>query len=191
MNHPETSALAFATARGNRDAAAEFVRATQVSVWRYVAYLADRHVADDLTQETYLRAFGALHSFRGDVDARIWLLAIARRTVADHHRWQRRRSRITAASVPETEPATPDHAEGVALHELVRRLDPDRRTAFVLTQLLGLSYDEAATVSDVPVGTIRSRVARARGELISALDSSREDRPAQRERRERPRQAMT
>ncbi len=53
--------------------------------------------------------------------------------------------------------------------DLVRRLEGDRREAFVLTQLLGLSYAEAAEVAGCPVGTIRSRVARARADLVTAL----------------------
>ena len=57
----------------------------------------------------------------------------------------------------------------MAVADLLARLDPDRREAFVLTQLLGLPYAEAAEVAGCPVGTIRSRVARARGDLIAAL----------------------
>lgn len=60
-------------------------------------------------------------------------------------------------------PATPE------LNELVAALDPDRRVAFVLTQVLGLSYHEAAAACDCPIGTIRSRVARARQDLMSAV----------------------
>jgi RNA polymerase sigma-70 factor, ECF subfamily len=59
----------------------------------------------------------------------------------------------------------------VDVHRLIERLDLDRRAAFVLTQLLGLSYLEAAEACDVPVGTIRSRVARARAELIGQLEA--------------------
>jgi RNA polymerase sigma-70 factor (ECF subfamily) len=169
MTHSDNT-LAFAAARGDRDAAAELVRATQAHVWRYVAYLADQQVADDLTQETYLRAFRALRTFRGDVDVQIWLLGVARHTVADHHRRQRRRP-APAPFPPHTEPALPDHADTVALQQVIRRLDQDRRTAFVLTQLLGLSYADAAKVCDVPIGTIRSRVARARDNLIRALEA--------------------
>jgi RNA polymerase sigma-70 factor (ECF subfamily) len=61
--------------------------------------------------------------------------------------------------------AVPDASGSVAGSDLLSRLDPDRRAAFVLTQLLGMSYAEAATVCEVPVGTIRSRVSRAREEL--------------------------
>lgn len=56
----------------------------------------------------------------------------------------------------------------VLLRRLVDALDPDRRDAFVLTQLLGLTYAEAADVCGCPVGTIRSRVARAREDLVAA-----------------------
>ncbi|MBO0851703.1 MAG: hypothetical protein J2P20_19740 [Pseudonocardia sp.] len=57
----------------------------------------------------------------------------------------------------------------MALHAVLDRLDPDRRLAFLLTQLLGLSYLEAAQVCGCPVGTIRSRVARARDDLVAQL----------------------
>ena len=60
-------------------------------------------------------------------------------------------------------------AEGATVNDLLARLDVDRREAFVLTQLLGLSYAEAADVAGCPVGTIRSRVARARADLVDAL----------------------
>lgn len=53
--------------------------------------------------------------------------------------------------------------------DLVDSLDPDRRSAFVLTQVIGLSYEEAAAVVGCPIGTIRSRVARARADLVEAL----------------------
>jgi RNA polymerase sigma-70 factor (ECF subfamily) len=60
-------------------------------------------------------------------------------------------------------------AEGAVVTDLLARLDPDRREAFVLTQLLGLPYAEAAEVAGCPVGTIRSRVARARADLVDSL----------------------
>jgi RNA polymerase sigma-70 factor (ECF subfamily) len=62
-----------------------------------------------------------------------------------------------------------DPADSVTLQSLLDALDRDRREAFVLTQLVGLSYAEAADVCACPVGTIRSRVARARADLVSAF----------------------
>ena len=82
----DVTALALAAGGGDRAALSEFIRATQAEVWRFVARLAGRQAADDLTQETYLRVLGALADFKGRSSARTWLLAIARRTVADRLR---------------------------------------------------------------------------------------------------------
>ena len=163
----EVTTLARAAARGDADALAELVRATQGDVWRFISYLAGRDAADDLTQETYLRAVRSLPTFRNRAPFRVWLLAVARRVVAAHFddkaREELRRNRAWAQP---RHPGAGDPAEEVALRGLIADLDHDRRDAFVLTQLLGYSYEEAATACGCPVGTIRSRVARAREQLI-------------------------
>ena len=165
--------LAPAAVNGDPLAAAALVRATQGDVWRLCAALGDRQSADDLTQETYLRAFGALHRFAGRSSLRTWLLAIARRVCADAVRAGRRRRLTLVGDVDLAALAAGDGAdrvgEGVAVSDALARLDPDRREAFALTQVLGLSYAEAADVVGCPVGTIRSRVARARADLVAAL----------------------
>ena len=169
----EITQWAFAARRGDRDAMEQFVRGTQRDVWRFVAHLADPRLADDLAQETYLRALGALPRFEGRSSARTWLLAIARRVVVDQIRAVQVRPR--RAEVPDwqdaAERAQPaaGFEDGVVLQELIRSLDADRREAFVLTQTLGLPYADAAAVCDCPIGTIRSRVARAREDLITAM----------------------
>jgi RNA polymerase sigma-70 factor (ECF subfamily) len=165
--------IATDAAGGDPLAAAALVRRTQPDVWRLCAALGDRASADDLTQETYLRAFGSLHRFEHRSSVRTWLLAIARRVCADAVRAQRRR-RVTLVGDEHLEAlAGSDGADRVAedatVADLLDRLDADRREAFVLTQLLGLSYAEAAAVAGCPVGTIRSRVARARGDLVASL----------------------
>jgi RNA polymerase sigma-70 factor (ECF subfamily) len=103
------------------------------------------------------------------------LLSIARRVCADAVR-SRRRRRLTLVrddadleSLSRRPHGADPVAEGVTVADLLTRLDPDRREAFVLTQLLGLPYAEAAEVAGCPVGTIRSRVARARVDLIGSL----------------------
>jgi RNA polymerase sigma-70 factor, ECF subfamily len=170
----ELERVAAAAVDGDPLAAATLVRATQSDVWRLCAALGDRDSADDLTQETYARAFASLHRFEGRSSLRTWLLAIARRVCADAVR-SRRRRRLTLVRDDadlETLRRADDAdrvAEGAAVTDLLGRLDPDRREAFALTQLLGLSYAEAAEVAGCPVGTIRSRVARARADLVEAL----------------------
>jgi RNA polymerase sigma-70 factor (ECF subfamily) len=159
---------------GDPLAAAALVRATQSEVWRLCAALGDRDSADDLTQETYLRAFGSLHRFEGRSSLRTWLLSIARRVCADALRSRRRRRLTLVRDDADLEALAGSDgadrvAEGSAVADLLGRLDADRREAFVLTQLLGLPYAEAAEVAGCPVGTIRSRVARARADLVAGL----------------------
>lgn len=178
VQHPDepatvdvTTALALRARAGDVTAQAAFVRATQAEVWRFTAALIDPGQADDLTQDTYLRAFKALPGFEGRSSVRTWLLGIARRVCADHLRAvvRRRRLDLRLAAQAHTELGQPDPAHRLGTADLLARLGDERRTAFVLTQVLGLSYAEAAAVEEVPVGTIRSRVARAREELVTAL----------------------
>lgn len=160
------------------------MRASQREVWRLVAHLADVGLADDLTQETYLRAIPSLARFAGRSSARTWLLSIARRVVVDHIRAARSRPRTARTEdwveVADQRQATAHRAAAgfediVELSVLLDQLDPERREALVLTQILGLSYAEAADVCRCPLGTIRSRVARARDDLERAGEQRRND----------------
>ncbi len=172
---PATQA-ALAAATGDPAAQRGFVRLTQPEVWRFVAGLVDPGSADDLTQETYLRAFRALSGFEARSTARTWLLGIARRVCADHIRTLQRRRRFEAdqlAAAPVAGGSAPDHAGWLSAADLLRSLSEDRRSAFLLTQLVGLTYAEVAEVEGVPVGTVRSRVARARTQLIAAVQAAR------------------
>ncbi len=169
--------LALDAGDGDRHALASFVRSSQAEVWRMCAHLVDRQSADDLTQEVYLRAVPALARFRGDSSARTWLLTITRRTCVDAIRRNVRQRRLVdrlRTQSHELEALSPDPAEDDVrdLDALVAGLEHDRRMAFVMTQVIGLSYGEAAEVCDVPIGTIRSRVSRARADLLDALGST-------------------
>ena len=167
--------LALQARAGDRIALDGFVRATQADVWRCCAHLVAMDAADDLTQETYLRLVRALPGFRGESSGRTFVLSIARRVCADEIRHRTRRrglsDRLQRRRVPL---AVGDRADATALEQLVKALDDERRAAFVLTQLLGLSYEDAAEVCGCAVGTIRSRVSRARQVLIDALDDTAE-----------------
>lgn len=161
---------------GDADAVERFIRALHCDVLRYVAHLsADPQSADDLTQETFIRALGSLHRFEGRSSARAWLLSIARRAVIDDFRRAAARPRLSDChdwrrAAEQTQPVdVPGFEEGIALLDLLATLPDERREAFVLTQLLGLPYAEAADVTNCPVGTIRSRVARARASLLDLL----------------------
>ncbi|MFD5812753.1 sigma-70 family RNA polymerase sigma factor [Streptomyces sp. NPDC127038] len=170
------TAWALAARAGDPAAVERFVRALHRDVVRYVAHLsADPQAAEDLAQDTFLRALGSLHRFEGRSSARTWLLSIARRAVIDSLRYAAVRPRSAGAAdwrtaVERAQPlGLPGFDDGVALRELLDVLPAERREAFVLTQLMGLPYADAAQVSGCPVGTVRSRVARARATLLVLL----------------------
>jgi RNA polymerase sigma-70 factor (ECF subfamily) len=166
------SFLARAAASGDERALREFLLGVRVPLVRFCTSLSSDDEAEDLAQETLMRVLRALPGYRGDANALTWALAIARHVCVDHVRRASRRRRISA-EWPETnvivQPSSVHEYE-----ELLGHLDAEQRAAFVLTQLIGLSYDEAATVCDCPMGTIRSRVARARArmaEMIALADA--------------------
>jgi RNA polymerase sigma-70 factor (ECF subfamily) len=163
----ELTELLLAAQDGDRLALSAWIKRSQAEVWRLCAQLVSREQADDVTQEVFLRAYKALPAFRGDSSARTWLLSIARRTCADAVRDLRRRRRLAARF--ERPSYEPDPARMVTVEALLAGLDPERRLAFVLTQVLGLSYADAAEICECPVGTIRSRIARARADLVERL----------------------
>ncbi len=165
--------LALAAGSGDHQALEGFVQGTQRDVWRFVAHLSGPRQADDLTQETYLRALKSVRRFAGRSSARTWLLSIARRVVVDQVRSERARPRTDARAdwVDTADRAHADSAragfeEVVELNMLLDGLSEKRREALLLTQMLGLSYEETAEVCGCAIGTVRSRVARAREELL-------------------------
>ncbi|WP_416483687.1 sigma-70 family RNA polymerase sigma factor [Streptomyces sp. CL12] len=170
------TAWALAARGGDPDAADHFVRALHADVLRYVTYLSgDPQTAHDLTQDTFARAFGSLHRYEGRASARTWLLSIARRAVADSLRRAAARPRIAdtvdwQTAVEGTQPrGLPGFDDGIALLDLLETLPDERREAFLLTQVVGLSYEEAAGFTGCPIGTVRSRVSRARATLERVL----------------------
>ena len=139
-----------------------------------MAFLADPGSADDLTQETYLRVLGALPRFAGRSSARTWLLSIARRVVVDqiqpqsgpppHHRARSISKDLLSALADfravQGRRRSPDSAR--------RGADSDRRDALVLDPGAGAVLRRGRRGVRCPLGTIRSRVARARDDLIAA-----------------------
>jgi RNA polymerase sigma-70 factor (ECF subfamily) len=166
----DLTALAVRSSRGDRAALTRFVRAAQSDVYRYCQHLSGSDAAADLTQETFVRAIKALPGFEARSSARTWLFAIARRTCADWVRSQQRQARLDERLRGGHDLLAAPASGRIELDLLLASLDSDRREAFVLTQIVGLSYAEAAEVCGCAIGTIRSRVARARFQLLRDLD---------------------
>ncbi len=169
--------LAGLVARAGHDeqAAGALVQALQGDVRRLCRSLVDEQSADDLAQESLVKVLRAAPGWRGEASVRVWALAIARRTAMDHLRAVTRRRRLDALLLRERPATSRPLAAAVEADELLAGLPVDLRAAFVLTQLVGLEYAEAATVLGCPVGTVRSRVHRARARLVDALEDSSAD----------------
>lgn len=168
--------LALAAGRGDKAALTEFIKLTQSDVWRLLTHLGGIEIADDLTQETYLRVISALPRFAARSSARTWLLSLARRVWVDNIRHDMARPKKSHAEVENVDaPTESPWSDWVDMRILIDALPTDRREALILTQVLGFSYEEAAKIADVRVGTIRSRVARARADIIEAAGRGKED----------------
>jgi RNA polymerase sigma-70 factor (ECF subfamily) len=164
--------LALAARDGDRYALDRLVEGCYEQVWRLCARLVDEQCADDLAQDTFIRAVRSLPGYRGEASARTWLLAIARNACMDELRTRsrrRRRDSFLRADGADRGKTASDAGQAIGVTDILTRLTPARREAFVLTQMLGLTYKEAAEVCACPPGTIRSRVARARADLLHAL----------------------
>lgn len=160
--------LALQAAGGDRASLDAWIELCYRPVWRYCATMTSTERADELTQDTFEKALRALPTFRGHSAATTWLIGIARHVCIDQLRADRRRERFfeQIASLPQPG-RTGEVADRMLLLDMISRLGQDRREAFVLTQLLGFSYEEAARICSCPVGTIRSRLARARTDLLA------------------------
>ncbi len=141
-------------------------------VLRYVVRRVGAIDGEDIAAEVFVRAFGARASCRGDHGSALpWLLGVANHVIADHRRVESRRLR-TLERLAQVTPRDIEHEDAGLAPELVRavrRLPGADRDALLLVVWGELSYDEAATALDVPIGTVRSRIARARKRLIAVL----------------------
>jgi RNA polymerase sigma-70 factor, ECF subfamily len=162
--------------RGKAAAFETLVRAYQAPVWRLVSQLVrDPQLAEDVTQEAFLRAYRFLPRYRGDSRFSTWLLSVARNCAMDELRRYERRQRLVDRL--RARPQTPDWDEGLPLEirDALGSLPIELREPIVLIDILGTSYAEVAVILKTPVGTIKSRVHRGRAMLGEALAPTAED----------------
>jgi RNA polymerase sigma-70 factor, ECF subfamily len=169
---PTDAALAASATDGDTSAFEMLVRRHYAAVWR-VAFLFVREetAAEELTQDTFLRAYGALAGWRGDASLRTWLATICRRLCIDRVR----RKQLETVIAPDLEAVAGSTAETEVLADrfdlqaALDQLPDDEREAFLLVHHYGYSSSETATLLGVPASTVRSRVGRARQRLVAAL----------------------
>ena len=138
---------------------------------RYARALAgDRNAADDLVQDTLERAWSKLHLYRRGTDLRAWLFTVMHNVYVNQRRAARPGSPLDEEMPELAQPAR--ETEGLVLRDLdaaIRRLPPDQREVLLLVALEDMSYSEAAGALEVPIGTVMSRLARAREKLRAML----------------------
>src|SRR5205823_873604 len=157
-----------AAADGDPVAFEELVRAYQAQVWRFLRHLlGDAALAEDVTQETFLRVFQRLQTFRYRSRFSTWVFQVARNAGVDALRARARQERLARLVPPPSVVAGADSGADIvaALSCLSVRL----RESLLLVEVLGLRYREVAQVLGVPEGTVKSRVAQARQRMAAWL----------------------
>lgn len=171
MQEPDPQ-IVEAARRGDQQAFAWLVRAYQGDIWRLSLHLLrSPTAADDVTQEAFLRAFRFLPRYRGDARFTTWLFSIARNCALDELRRGARRKRLLERTSAEGPPAKGDPQVAIEVREALAELTLELREPVVLIDMFGLSYRETAEVLEIPEGTVKSRVHRARELLVSALSA--------------------
>jgi RNA polymerase sigma-70 factor (ECF subfamily) len=174
----DEAALVSRLRAGEEDAYREFVDIYQDRVLTVVGRVAGAADAEDVAQETFIKAFGAIHRFEGQSALFTWLYRIAVNAARDHLAHRRRRP-----AVPLDERLVEPVAAGDGPDRALQRQDDRRRvrraldklpepfrTTLVLREMEGHTYDEIASILEVSIGTVESRIFRARGKLRAILE---------------------
>jgi len=171
---PESDPLAAIVAgcrRQEPDAQRELVLQTQDRVFRTVFRLVGPQDAEDVTQQVFMQVFRQLDRFIGESAFGTWLYRVSVNEALQHLR--SRCGKRSDALCEEPSDRGPDRERQVEDREVLNRamaqIDPDLRALFVLREVDGLSYEQIAKTLDVPMGTVASRLSRARQELQDAL----------------------
>ena len=181
-------ALVTAAQAGDPDAVTALVHRYQNRIFNFtLAMTGNAADAEDLAQETFIRAFRGLHRFRGDSSFKNWLYRIAANAAHTLRGAHQRRAAVWEARVESDDVAERHLAAGndsverqtirrQAIDRALAALPVDLRTAVVLHDVEGLEYHEIADAMDVPIGTVMSRIFRARRRLRPLLSDVRDNR---------------
>lgn len=168
MEEPDPD-LIRAAAKGDQIAFAQLVRAHQTQVWRFLSHLlGDPSLAEDVTQETFLKVYKKLDSYQFRSRFSTWVLAIARNAGVDAMR-KNRRKRVDLDVDQLDDPLARSSPSRLELETAIGSLAPKLREAFLLVEVMGLSYQEVARALGVPIGTVKSRLYHARRHLVEWL----------------------
>lgn len=157
---------------GDNTAYEEMVDRCYSPVLRYCKLMGSRSDAEDLTQETFLRALKSKSNFADINSLEAFMIHIAKYVCIDYVRQvsKTRRLHIELTSSKTNDDYIETFTEAFDFESMLSQLCPSKRNSFVLTQLLGFSYEDCSEIENVPVGTVRSRVSRARTILQNQME---------------------
>jgi len=163
--------LVGAAQRGSADAFAQLVDQNQQAVRAFLRRLSGNHAdADDLAQEAFITAWARIGSFRRGETLRAWLCGIAyRKWLTQRRATGRRQAREAAAMEHEPSASTSSAESALDAATILATLPPEQRAAVVLCLAAEFSHAEAAAALGLPLGTVKSHVARGRAKLLELL----------------------
>jgi len=186
FSFPEEDALVTALCQGEEDAYEILIQRYQQPVYNLVCRLMnDTAEAPDIVQEVFLKVFRNIGSFRGSSSLKTWIYRIAVNEAYNHRRWFSRHHRQEVALVSEegaphgenlTDPGrspfelAADHETRALVEQALEKLNPKFRAAVVLRDIEDLSYEDIASVLDISLGTVKSRILRGREALRKILE---------------------
>jgi RNA polymerase sigma-70 factor, ECF subfamily len=172
LDEPDPQILSSAR-KGDTRAFEILVRSYQADVWRLCLHLtSDRNLADDVTQDAFVRIYRFLPRYRGESKFSTWVFAIARNCALDELRRSKRRQTLAERARMEREVTETEQTSGVEVREALATLPLELREPIVLIDMIGESYRDAARVLGIPEGTVKSRVHRGRHQLAEILGAT-------------------
>ncbi|MDQ4144199.1 MAG: sigma-70 family RNA polymerase sigma factor [Actinomycetota bacterium] len=175
MNEPDPDVVRAAQ-NGDAGAFEHLVRRYQGEVWRLcLQLLRDKTLADDVTQEAFVRAYRFLPRYRGESKFSTWLFSISRNCAWDEMRRAGRRRRMRDRLEAERPRPPGDMSVGIEVRESLALLPFELREPVIFIDMFGCSYKEVAEILGLPVGTVKSRVHRGREQLAHRLAEPREE----------------
>lgn len=173
---PSDSELVRRVRSGDRHAYDRLVTTHRAVVFRVAARIVGADEADDVTQDSFVRAYYRLDQYHGDGPFRSWILQITRSVALNSLRKRRPdpTDEIPEVSDDSTTARRPwstleQKEQRERLEAKVLTLDPRHRAVLVLRDIEGLSYEEVATITETPIGSVKGRLHRARAEMIALL----------------------